>query len=522
MKIWMKRGLLVLLAAAVLTACGTSLEDSGAYGNLTDGTYMPDSFSFSGGSGRASIDCPKVTIRNGQAYAELIFDSGSYSYVKIEDKTYQGENTEDASVFEVPVRLNQENTVIGCTTKMSMPHEITYNICVYIEDASDSSSGVSSKTEKEMSKDAGKYVDSAAGGSGEKAWQSGSAPLISGLTFESELQPEFAEDFVVYRYSDDFRVIEIKDGGSYLVVPEGKKIPDDLPEKMVVLQRPLNHIYVAGTATMAMFQALDGLLQVKFSSLQAEDWHIDAAKKAMEAGEIEFAGKYSEPDYEMLVDEGCDLAVESQMIYHSPKVMEMLQMMDIPVFVDCSSNEEHPLGRTEWIKVYGVLLDREEEADAFFEEQTEVLDELERFSNTEKSVVYFYINSSGQAVVRTGTDYITKMIEIAGGRYPFESLAKESGSSAVITMEEFYAAAADADYLIYNASIDGKLNTVEDLIAKDEVLKDMKAVREGNVFCTDKDFYQAADIASRMISDIHIMLTNGNEDEMTFLYRVKE
>ena len=89
-------------------------------------------------------------------------------------------------------------------------------------------------------------------------------------------------------------------------------------------------------------------------------------------------------------------------------------------------------------------------------------------------------------------------------------------------MEEFYAAAADADYLIYNASIDEELDSMEELTAKDEVLKDMKAVKEGNVFCTDKEFYQATDLVSEMIADIHIMLTEGDEDEMTFLYRVEE
>ena len=89
-------------------------------------------------------------------------------------------------------------------------------------------------------------------------------------------------------------------------------------------------------------------------------------------------------------------------------------------------------------------------------------------------------------------------------------------------MEEFYAAAADADYLIYNASIDDRLRSVEELTAKDEILKNIRAVKEGNVFCTDKDFYQATDIAARMISDIHIMLTDGDEGGMTFLYRVEE
>jgi len=347
------------------------------------------------------------------------------------------------------------------------------------------------------------------------------APRIEGLTCESLLEPEYAENFRIYYYNDDFKMIEVENSLTYLVVPEGAKVPDGLPEGTTVLQSPFDQIYVAGTATMAMFHALDGLGAVRFSGLQADDWYVDAAREAMEAGEIKFAGKYSEPDYEMLVDEGCDLAVESQMIHHTPKILELLQMMDIPVLIDCSSNESHPLGRVEWIKVYGALLCKEEEAEDFFEEQTKVLDELEGIENTGKSVVYFYINTSGQAVVRTGTDYIAKMIEIAGGRYPFDSLTDKGGTAAG-TVEEFYAAAADADYLIYNASIDNRLNSIEELTAKDKILGDIKAVKEGNVFCTDKDFYQASDIASRMIADIHIMLTDGDEDDMTFLCRVKE
>ena len=345
---------------------------------------------------------------------------------------------------------------------------------------------------------------------------------VKGMTLASQLEPEYAEGFRIYYYKEGFRVIDVKGSASYLVVPQGKEVPGSLPEGMVVLKKPLDRIYVAGTATMAMFNALGGLDQVGFSSLKAEDWYVEAAREAMEAGKIQFAGKYSEPDYEMLVEEGCSLAVESQMILHSPKVMEQLEMMGVPVLIDCSSNEEHPLGRVEWILVYGVLLDKEEEAEAFFQEQTKVMDELEEPRNTEQTVAYFYINSNGQAVVRTGTDYIAKMIEIAGGRYPFSQLGDGKKSTMVITMEEFYTTCADADYIIYNASIDNKLTSIGELTAKDEILKNMKAVKEGNVFCTDKDFYQAADIASRMISDMHLMLTDGKEEDMAFLYRVEK
>ena len=83
------------------------------------------------------------------------------------------------------------------------------------------------------------------------------------------------------------------------------------------------------------------------------------------------------------------------------------------------------------------------------------------------------------------------MIELGGGRYVFDNLENlESRSASVsMTMEEFYAAAVDADYLIYNGTIDGSISTTEELVAKSELLADFKAVKEGNVWCTGTYFY---------------------------------
>ena len=117
-----------------------------------------------------------------------------------------------------------------------------------------------------------------------------------------------------------------------------------------MLQKPLDNIYLAATSAMSLFSSLDALNDIKFSSLQESGWYVDAAKQAMENGDIVFAGKYSEPDYEMLVDQDCDVAIESTMILHTPKVQEMIEDLDIPVFIDRSSYETHPLARTEWIK----------------------------------------------------------------------------------------------------------------------------------------------------------------------------
>ena len=224
-----------------------------------------------------------------------------------------------------------------------------------------------------------------------------------------------------------------------------------------------------------------------------------------------------------MIDEGCNLAIESTMIQHSPKVKEMIEDLGIPVFVDRSSYEIHPLGRTEWIKLYGAMVDKDDEAEAFFEEQTKVIEELKDFKNTEKTVAFFYVKSDGSVVVRKTEDYIPTMIEIAGGRYIFDDLENTENNSAAVnlTMEEFYATAVEADYLIYNSSIDSPIASIDDLLAKSELFADFKAVKDGNVWCTGKYLYQATDIVGNLIMDIHLMLTDQGEDGMTFLYKVQ-
>ena len=350
-----------------------------------------------------------------------------------------------------------------------------------------------------------------------------SAPEIPGLTFQSEMQNEFAECFHIYYYNDDYTLIDVPDSGQFLLVPEGKSAPDGLDEDIVVLQKPLDNIYLAATSAMSLFSSLDALDDIKFSSLQASGWYVDAAKQAMENGDIVFAGKYSEPDYELLVNSGCNLAIESTMILHTPKVQEMIEQMGIPVFIDRSSYENHPLGRTEWIKVYAEMVDKRDEAKEFFDEQAKIISDLKDFKNTEKTVAFFYINTDGSVVVRKPSDYVPKMIEIAGGRYvpsQVDSEAETKRSSVPMTMEEFYTQAIDADYLVYNGTIDDPINSVDELLQKSELFADFKAVKEGNVWCAGKYLYQATDIVGNMITDLHLMLTGGDASQMTFMTKI--
>ncbi len=356
----------------------------------------------------------------------------------------------------------------------------------------------------------------------EAAAAASQAPEIEGLTFESEMDLLYAECFHLYYYNDGYKLLDVPDSGSYLIVPEDQEVPEGLDGDIIVLQQPLDHIYLAATSAMALFDSLDGLGSIIFSGTQASGWYIDNAVKAMEDGDIVFAGKYSEPDYELLLDGGCNLAIESTMILHTPKVQEMLETLGIPVFMDRSSYEPHPLGRTEWIKAYAAMIDKEDVAEAFFADQAKVIEELKDFQNTGKTVAIFYINTSGVPVVRAPSDYMAKMVEIAGGKYAFSDLEMTGTSTTVdVTMEEFYAAAVDADYLIYNASIDTSVTDLDSLLGKSELFADFKAVQNGNVWTTGQSLYQATDIVGQLITDVNLMLTDGDEADMTFLTRLK-
>jgi iron complex transport system substrate-binding protein len=264
---------------------------------------------------------------------------------------------------------------------------------------------------------------------------------------------------------------------------------------------------------MALFLSMDGEDSIRLVSLKQDGWTYDEPKQLLDQGKVVFAGKYSEPDYELLMDEGCGLAIESTMIYHTPEVKEMLEDLGIPVLVDRSSYESNPLGRTEWIKFYGELVGKETEANAFFEGQKELVSGLDDFPNTEKTVAFFYITTDGKANVRRADDYIPAMIEMAGGRYIFKDVVDESGRSTIpMTIEAFYDIARDADYIIYNASIDSSVTNLEELLAKDPILSEMKAVKENNCWSSGGSMYQRTDLAGDMIMDFHILFTDDDPE----------
>lgn len=344
---------------------GTARVDSST--TLKDGEYIPDQFSWSGGTGRVSISCDKITIKNGQAYATIVFSSGSYSYIKANGNIYYGTNTGSTSTFVIPVQLNKNNTIIGMTTAMSTAHEITYNIFIYLAAAGSGEQGEALNNQKLDQK----------------------APVIMGLTYEEEIEMEYTKYVKLYRYENDIMLLEIDmkkdterevleeetdnlyEGNvvKYLIVPEDVEIPAGLDKNVIIIQRPLEKAYIADEDILELLK---------------EDFEVDE--------ELLMEGDVEDPDYKEIVKNKCNLAVLPSSVLEVEKdskdkkeekeqlldLSERFATLQIPVFVDRMADEEQEEAKLEWLKVYGVLFDCEEKANEVYTEKLAELQKTEK------------------------------------------------------------------------------------------------------------------------------------------------
>jgi iron complex transport system substrate-binding protein len=336
----------------------------------------------------------------------------------------------------------------------------------------------------------------------------------------SSMDLQYADQFTIDYYDGGYALACVADGSRYLFVPDGKSIPDGLASDILPIGKGINNIYMVATDTMCLFDALDSVDRIGVSGTQADGWYIDSARSAMESGAIVYGGKYNTPDYDVILSHGCKLAIESNMINHSPDVKEKLEELGVSVLVEQSSYESEPLGRAEWIKFYGALFGMEDQAQQIFDAQTRQVKAIEG-QDTGKTVAFFYISSNGNAITRKSGDYVSKMIAAAGGSNVFANLGDAEGTSTVtLEMEKFYATAKDADIIIYNATIDGEVASIDQLTAKNELLKDFKAVRSGEVYCTDQNMYQQMIQTGTIISDFHTALMGGDSAKLVFLHKL--
>ena len=363
--------------------------------------------------------------------------------------------------------------------------------------------------------------------------QQGITVEYSQLTSTGKEENTFAELFSIEHLKDEnekaYSKIEVFDkekklDTSWLLLPEGVDKVSGAPAGVNIMTfRDRQNIMVSSASTMALINAMDALSKVPMTTADTT-WRIQEIKDAIDKGTVKEVGKYSKPDYEQIISIGAEkhvtFAVFSTMLDSVPDVYDQLtKTCNLRIMRDQSSYESHPLGRTEWIKIYGEIFDMRDKSDAVFNGQVEILNETSSKINVpeaeRKTVLIFYTTSTKDTFyVRNAADYVTELVNLGGGKQVAEIGPGKSGNTKM-TQESFIQECSQADYVLYNwtSGASGvKDESLQGLIDArlGDWFKDFKAYKEGNVWRTSNDFYQKMDKMGEMVADIYKMLYGEN------------
>jgi iron complex transport system substrate-binding protein len=166
--------------------------------------------------------------------------------------------------------------------------------------------------------------------------------------------------------------------------------------------------------------------------------------------------------------------------------------------------EKTPLGRAEWIKVFGVLLNCENEANQIF--QTIEASYLEKKqsvqANAAKPTVFTGSYDGGNWFMPPGNSFAAQLIADAGGRYIYADSV--SGKNLVLPFEKMLVDAVNCDFwgkIIYEK---GPL-TAEKLTEGDQRLREFRAFQTKQVFyCNAAE----SDYHGQAVLEPHVMLAD--------------
>lgn len=357
---------------------------------LADGVYTPDSFSWSGGSGRLKgISCTGITVKNGKTWATIVFASDAYTTVSAGGGQYSAiSRSSGTSTFEIPVQLNANNKISGLTTKMSAGHWVDYVIYIGLE-AAKTAGNTSAASDTAAGITAGVLGDT------EKVTD---APEITGLTYKESLKIDYADYFKLHYYENNLVILEVnvtkdleeaedlpeeiadvpeeetedeeglfdKETIRYLLAPMDTELPAGVEKETVVIRIPAEKAYISSKEVLEIVEKL-GASESIAADLSDEIGFKDLVKLNCD---LEIVSS------DILPHEGEEDDLTAAEQYAAMRELgEQLQVLNIPMLADRSSDETEELAKAEWYKVYGAVFGCAKEAEELYREAVEAAKE---------------------------------------------------------------------------------------------------------------------------------------------------
>ena len=299
----------------------------------------------------------------------------------------------------------------------------------------------------------------------------------------------------------------------YVLVPKGR-VGDSLLQhdaqlqtmEATVVRTPIAHAVVFTTSHCALLydlhvqQALSGVCDLAYINLP--DVQRRAKLQARNTAKVVDCGSSMQPDVERIMQLHPEALLVSP--FEQSGGFGKLATLNIPIIETADYMETSALGRAEWMKFYGLLFGRAQQADTLFAQVDSNYHALmAKAQQTREKVSAFTERKMGSVwYVPGGRSTIAQLLRDARVTYPFAD--DTHAGSLALSFETVLNEAENSD--IWLIKYNHQPNTRQALLAEDAGYAQFKAFQQGKVFgcdCAAVPYYEEVDFhPDRLLNDI--------------------
>lgn len=298
-----------------------------------------------------------------------------------------------------------------------------------------------------------------------------------------EIPVHYAKGFKIFQDGDLYYLIilnpwqQARNINLYYIIGEKDGLKENMNPVFREIQLPIQTLACMSTTHLGFLHALqsDHLL-IAFSGTNYV--YTESIRHSIESGQIQEIGYEQSLNFERLVTLKPDLLINYGVSSEASALGEILQKLGIRSLISAEYLETHPLGKAEWIKVFGLISGKAEEAGKRFREiEKEYMELVELTGNLQFKPLVMTGLPWKDVWYLTGTEsYLPNFIADAGGRYFNSKYSTREPLS--MNIEAVYEIGHQADIWI-NA---GSAFSLEQIRGADARLTDFKAFQESRIF----------------------------------------
>ncbi len=292
---------------------------------------------------------------------------------------------------------------------------------------------------------------------------------------------EYASGLDIHKYNG-FSIVtvsnpwpEAKKKFTYVLQEKNSIVPDSL-KKYTIIPVPLQSIVVTSTTIIPFLEMLN--VEQKLTGFPHTNY-ISSAKtrKRIDTGLVKNLGQNEKLNVEQLIELEPNLIVSFGIDNNNP-TLDNLQKSGLKVLIQADWMEQTPLGKAEWLKLYGALFGKEKEAKIIFDTIVKNYKDAQRLVSQKKSTSTVLYGSMYQEqwYVARGNSWVAQFMMDAKANYLWADI-KGSGSLS-LPFEKILEKARTAKYWIAT----GSFNNNKDFENSNPHYNQFDALKAKNVY----------------------------------------